>query len=167
MLEGWRGRRCIPLALGKVRALRSMCDGDGVLTAIQIIGGVSDAAGFRRMKAVGASAVEIGTALGRKRCEGCWRRFRMELERLETGFVVGHRMSGIYDVFNSYRLFFVSMLRELQEGRLVVVHPETPTRSIVSCLWSLLCFGRSPPIACHLPPLRRPSVPVEAGPKAS
>jgi dihydroorotate dehydrogenase (fumarate) len=34
--------------------------------AIVGIGGVKDAAGFRRMKSVGASAVGVGTALGRE-----------------------------------------------------------------------------------------------------
>ena len=65
---GLAGAPLHPLALGNVRALRRMCDGDAALKAIQIIGvgGVSDAAGFRRMKAVGASAVGVGTALGRK-----------------------------------------------------------------------------------------------------
>lgn len=65
---GLAGAPLHPLALGNVRALRRMCNGDEVLKTIQIIGvgGVSDAAGFRRMKAVGASAVGIGTALGRR-----------------------------------------------------------------------------------------------------
>jgi len=51
-----------------VRALRALCDGEAALEAIRIIGigGVSDGAGFARMRAVGASAVGVGTALGRR-----------------------------------------------------------------------------------------------------
>lgn len=68
---GLAGTPLHPLALGNVRALRRMCDGDAALKGIRIIGvgGVSDVRGFRRMKAVGASAVGVGTALGRKGVE--------------------------------------------------------------------------------------------------
>jgi len=85
---GLAGTPLHPPALENVRALRSMCDGDGVLTAIQIIGvgGVSDAVGFRRMKAVGASAVEIGTALGRR----CVKVF----EEISNGGLRGWRQDG-------------------------------------------------------------------------
>ena len=82
---GLAGTPLHPLALGNVRALRRMCDGDEVLKAIQIIGvgGVSDAAGFRRMKAVGASAVGIGTALGRKGVKA-FEEISKGIEELET-----------------------------------------------------------------------------------
>jgi len=65
---GLAGAPLHPLALGNVRALRAMCDSESALKAIQIIGigGVSDSVGFARMKAVGASAVGVGTALGRR-----------------------------------------------------------------------------------------------------
>ena len=65
---GLAGAPLHPLALGNVRALRAMCDGEEALEAIRIIGigGVSDGAGFARMRAVGASAVGVGTALGRR-----------------------------------------------------------------------------------------------------
>ena len=74
------------LALGNVRALRKMCDGDSALKSIQIIGvgGVSDAAGFRRMKAVGASAVGVGTALG-KRGVKVFGEISKGTKKLETG----------------------------------------------------------------------------------
>jgi len=65
---GLAGAPLHPLALGNIRALRAMCDGEAALKAIRIIGigGVSDSAGFARMRAVGASAVGVGTALGRR-----------------------------------------------------------------------------------------------------
>jgi dihydroorotate dehydrogenase (fumarate) len=45
-----------------------MLDQHEVLKTIDIIGvgGVSDGAGYRRMRAVGAAAVGVGTALGRE-----------------------------------------------------------------------------------------------------
>lgn len=45
-----------------------MLDEDYFLASIAIIGvgGVSDKAGFDRMRAVGASVVAVGTALGRE-----------------------------------------------------------------------------------------------------
>ncbi len=58
-----------PLALGNVATLRKMLDEkDSKFGHIRIIGtgGVLDAAGFRRMKAVGASVVGVGTGLGLK-----------------------------------------------------------------------------------------------------
>ena len=58
-----------PLALGNVRTIRGLLDQHEELKDIAIIGvgGVSDGAGFKRMRAVGAEAVAVGTALG---CEG-------------------------------------------------------------------------------------------------
>ncbi|KAK5010570.1 hypothetical protein LTR28_009078 [Elasticomyces elasticus] len=57
-----------PLALGNVKTLRTMLDEHRERKHIQIIGvgGVSDADGYKRMWSVGAAAVGIGTALGRK-----------------------------------------------------------------------------------------------------
>lgn len=67
-IGGLAGAPLHSLALGNVRALRKMLDSDERLKRINIIGigGVSDAAGFRRMRAVSANAVGVGTALGRK-----------------------------------------------------------------------------------------------------
>ncbi len=55
-----------PLALGNVRKIRQMLDLHEELRHIKIIGvgGVSDGAGYRRMRSVGADAVAVGTALG-------------------------------------------------------------------------------------------------------
>lgn len=64
---GMAGAPLHPLALGNVRTIRRMLDEDeGALGHIQIIGvgGVLDAAGFRRMRAVGADFVGVGTGLG-------------------------------------------------------------------------------------------------------
>ncbi|KAI2776896.1 dihydroorotate dehydrogenase [Daldinia loculata] len=57
-----------PLALGNVATLRRMFDAFPETSHVQIIGvgGVEDAAGYRRMRDVGAAAVGVGTALGRK-----------------------------------------------------------------------------------------------------
>ena len=57
-----------PLALGNVYTIKGELFRHTELEAIQIIGvgGVEDAEGFRRMRAVGAAAVGVGTALGRK-----------------------------------------------------------------------------------------------------
>jgi dihydroorotate dehydrogenase (fumarate) len=65
-IGGLAGSPLHPLALGNVRLLRHMLDSEPALTKINIIGigGVSDAAGFRRMKSVGAAVVGVGTALG-------------------------------------------------------------------------------------------------------
>ncbi|KAI9735178.1 MAG: dihydroorotate dehydrogenase [Cirrosporium novae-zelandiae] len=66
-IGGMAGTSLHPLALGNVRTIRSMLDKDPELKGIQIIGvgGVDDAAGYRRMRCVGANAVAVGTALGR------------------------------------------------------------------------------------------------------
>jgi dihydroorotate dehydrogenase (fumarate) len=65
-IGGLAGSPLHPLALGNVRLLRSMLDSERGLKGIKIIGigGVSDAAGFQRMKSVGAEIVGVGTALG-------------------------------------------------------------------------------------------------------
>ena len=67
-LGGMAGPPLHPLALGNVRTLRHLLDEAPELVHVQIIGvgGVSDGDGYRRMKNVGASAVAIGTALGRQ-----------------------------------------------------------------------------------------------------
>jgi len=67
-IGGMAGSPLHPLALGNVRMLRRMLDSSDVLKGIMVIGtgGVSDAAGFERMMAVGAEIVGVGTALGRK-----------------------------------------------------------------------------------------------------
>jgi dihydroorotate dehydrogenase (fumarate) len=67
-IGGLAGSPLHPLALGNVRLLRRMLDSEPALQAIKIIGigGVSEAAGFQRMKSVGAEIVGVGTALGSK-----------------------------------------------------------------------------------------------------
>ncbi|KAE9968487.1 hypothetical protein BLS_005839 [Venturia inaequalis] len=67
-IGGLAGSPLHPLALGNVRMLRRMLDSEEALRGIGIIGigGVSDAAGFNRMRSVGAEVVGVGTALGRK-----------------------------------------------------------------------------------------------------
>ena len=64
-IGGMAGAALHPLALGNVKTLRDMLD-EASLHRIQIIGvgGVSDHAGFRRMRQVGAWAVGLATALG-------------------------------------------------------------------------------------------------------
>jgi dihydroorotate dehydrogenase (fumarate) len=65
-IGGLAGAPLHPLALGNVKILRSMLDSENDLKHIDIIGigGVSDKAGFDRMKRVGAAVVGVGTALG-------------------------------------------------------------------------------------------------------
>jgi dihydroorotate dehydrogenase (fumarate) len=67
-IGGMAGSALHPIALGNVKLLRGLLDANKSLEQIQVIGigGVSDSHGFRRMKRVGASAVGVGTALGRK-----------------------------------------------------------------------------------------------------
>ncbi|RDW73505.1 hypothetical protein BP6252_07412 [Coleophoma cylindrospora] len=69
-IGGVAGEAIHPLALGNVKTIRSMLDASprADIKGISIIGigGVSDGAGFRRMKSVGAAAVGVGTALGRE-----------------------------------------------------------------------------------------------------
>ena len=66
-IGGMAGAALHPLALGNVKLLRRLLDAHKSLENIQVIGigGVSDSPGFRRMRSVGASAVGVGTALGR------------------------------------------------------------------------------------------------------
>ena len=65
-IGGLAGAAIHPLALGNVATLRRMLDLHEHLKHIEIIGvgGVSDGAGFERMKSVGAAAVGVATALG-------------------------------------------------------------------------------------------------------
>ncbi|KAI6089882.1 dihydroorotate dehydrogenase [Hypoxylon rubiginosum] len=65
---GMAGAPLHPLALGNVRALREMLDAAPQTRHVAVIGvgGVEDADGYRRMRRVGAAAVGVGTALGRK-----------------------------------------------------------------------------------------------------
>ena len=65
-LGGLAGAALHPLALGNVRKIGQMLDAHEELKHIAIIGvgGVSDAAGYKRMRSVGADAVAVGTALG-------------------------------------------------------------------------------------------------------
>ncbi|KAI1762153.1 dihydroorotate dehydrogenase [Hypoxylon sp. FL1150] len=65
---GLAGAPLHPLALGNVRALREMLDAAPQTRHVAVIGvgGVEDADGYRRMRGVGAAAVGVGTALGRK-----------------------------------------------------------------------------------------------------
>lgn len=65
-IGGLAGSALHPLALGNVATIRRMLDAHEPLQHIEIIGvgGVSDAAGYERMRTVGAAAVGVGTALG-------------------------------------------------------------------------------------------------------
>ncbi|CAK7204486.1 dihydroorotate dehydrogenase [Sporothrix eucalyptigena] len=66
-IGGMAGAPLHPIALGNVATLRKRLDTDpAVLGHIRIIGagGVSDAAGYGRMKSVGAYAIGVGTGLG-------------------------------------------------------------------------------------------------------
>jgi dihydroorotate dehydrogenase (fumarate) len=67
-IGGMAGSPLHPLALGNVKTIRTMLNQHEQLRDIKIIGvgGVSDAAGYKRMRAVGADSVAVGTALGRK-----------------------------------------------------------------------------------------------------
>lgn len=67
-IGGLAGAPLHPLALGNVFRLRKMLDEQDQLRDIVVIGigGVEDAAGYQRMRAAGAFAVGVGTALGRK-----------------------------------------------------------------------------------------------------
>ncbi|ORY65078.1 uncharacterized protein BCR38DRAFT_457334 [Pseudomassariella vexata] len=67
-IGGMAGAPLHPLALGNVATLRRLLDRTEETSRVDIIGvgGVEDAAGYRRMRAVGAKAVGVGTALGRK-----------------------------------------------------------------------------------------------------
>ncbi|KAI0007924.1 dihydroorotate dehydrogenase [Xylariaceae sp. FL0662B] len=67
-IGGLAGAPLHPLALGNVRTLRLLLDRDPSTRHVAIVGvgGVEDAPGYHRMRAVGAVAVGVGTALGRK-----------------------------------------------------------------------------------------------------
>lgn len=68
-IGGMAGAPLHPLALGNVRTIRSLLDErKEALGHVQIIGvgGVLDTAGFKRMRAVGAEFVGVGTGLGTK-----------------------------------------------------------------------------------------------------
>ncbi|KAF2108553.1 hypothetical protein BDV96DRAFT_587411 [Lophiotrema nucula] len=67
-IGGLAGAPLHPLALGNVYTIKGMLFQYKELEHIHIIGvgGVEDAEGFLRMRAVGAAAVGVGTALGRK-----------------------------------------------------------------------------------------------------
>jgi dihydroorotate dehydrogenase (fumarate) len=69
-IGGLAGEALYPIALGNVRTIRGMLDASKrpELRKISIIGigGVSSAAGYKRMMGVGAVAVGVGTALGRE-----------------------------------------------------------------------------------------------------
>lgn len=65
-IGGLAGSALHPLALGNVATIRRMLDAHELLQHVEIIGvgGVGDVAGYERMRAVGAAAVGVGTALG-------------------------------------------------------------------------------------------------------
>lgn len=67
-IGGMAGAPLHPLALGNVYTIKGLLFQYPELQDIQIIGvgGVADIDGFKRMRAVGAAAVGVGTALGRK-----------------------------------------------------------------------------------------------------
>ncbi|KAI1490098.1 hypothetical protein F5X96DRAFT_637966, partial [Biscogniauxia mediterranea] len=67
-IGGMAGPPLHPLALGNVAALRARLDARPETAHVKIIGvgGVADAAGYRRMRAVGAAAVGVASALGRR-----------------------------------------------------------------------------------------------------
>jgi dihydroorotate dehydrogenase (fumarate) len=67
-IGGMAGAPLHPLALGNVKTIRGMLDREERLKGVEVIGvgGVSDRAGFERMRTVGAKVVGVGTALGRE-----------------------------------------------------------------------------------------------------
>lgn len=88
-IGGMAGAPLHPLALGNVATLRRMLDEHPSTRHIGVIGigGVEDAAGFQRMRDVGAFAVGVGTALGAKGVEV----FGEIAEGLERKVVAGRR----------------------------------------------------------------------------
>ncbi|RSM06154.1 hypothetical protein CDV31_009251 [Fusarium ambrosium] len=79
---GMAGPPLHPLALGNVSTLRRFLDQVEALKHIDIIGvgGVRDGDGYRRMRAVGASAVAVGTALGKQGVK-VFERIERDIER--------------------------------------------------------------------------------------
>jgi dihydroorotate dehydrogenase (fumarate) len=67
-IGGMAGVSLHPLALGNVATLRRLLDEANETRHVKVIGigGVDDAAAYKRMRSVGASVVGIGTAFGRK-----------------------------------------------------------------------------------------------------
>lgn len=67
-IGGMAGAPLHPLALGNVKTIWGMLNEHEELKGIDVIGvgGVSDRAGFLRMRSVGAKVVGVGTALGRE-----------------------------------------------------------------------------------------------------
>ncbi|PVI08505.1 FMN-linked oxidoreductase [Periconia macrospinosa] len=67
-IGGLAGAPLHPLALGNVYTIKKMLEQHPSLVDIQIIGvgGVENKDGYERMRAVGADAVGVGTALGRR-----------------------------------------------------------------------------------------------------
>ncbi|KAK0116539.1 dihydroorotate dehydrogenase [Cadophora gregata] len=69
-IGGLAGDALHPIALGNVKTIRTLLDAstreDVRRIAIIGVGGVRDKEGFSRMRAVGAEAVGVGTALGRE-----------------------------------------------------------------------------------------------------
>ncbi|KAF7549738.1 hypothetical protein G7046_g8253 [Stylonectria norvegica] len=67
-IGGMAGSVIHPLSLGNVATIRTMLDAVPELRHVQIIGvgGVRDGQGYRRMRAAGAYAVGIGTAVGKQ-----------------------------------------------------------------------------------------------------
>lgn len=67
-IGGMAGSALHPLALGNVFTIRRMLNTNERLRYIALIGvgGVSDRGGYERMRSVGATAVGVGTALGRE-----------------------------------------------------------------------------------------------------
>ncbi|KAI0601516.1 hypothetical protein F4775DRAFT_589295 [Biscogniauxia sp. FL1348] len=68
LLGGLAGPPLHPLALGNVAALRARLDArpETARVALVGVGGVADAHGYRRMRAAGAEAVALASALGRR-----------------------------------------------------------------------------------------------------
>ena len=67
-IGGLAGAPLHPLALGNVYTIKGLLSQHRELEGIQIIGvgGVEDVHGYQRMRAADATAVAVGTALGRK-----------------------------------------------------------------------------------------------------
>lgn len=78
---GMAGPPLHPLALGNVATIRELLDGTEELKHLRIIGvgGVRDGEGYRRMRAVGAAAVAVGTGIG-KQGVGVFERIEKDIE---------------------------------------------------------------------------------------